>query len=94
MTRSSGWWWPRTGKVYSSSADKTARIHTVGDGKQIRSLAGHKDWVYSVAVTPDSKLIATGSYDGEIRIWNAADGKGTVTFVAAPGYKAPTTAAK
>ena len=83
----------KDGKVYSSSADKTARIHTVGDGKQIRSLAGHKDWVYSVAVTPDSKLIATGSYDGEIRIWNAADGKGTVTFVAAPGYKAPQTTA-
>ena len=84
----------KDGKVYSSSADKTARVHTVGDGKQVRSLAGHKDWVYSVAVTPDSKLIATGSYDGEIRIWNAADGKGTVTFVAAPGYKAPKTAAK
>jgi len=39
--------------------------------------------------------VASGSWDGEIRIWNAEDGKGIINFVAAPGYvAAPATAAK
>jgi hypothetical protein len=27
--------------------------------------------------------------DGEIRLWNVADGKTTAHFVAAPGFKVP-----
>jgi Planctomycete cytochrome C/WD domain, G-beta repeat len=76
------------GLVYSSSADKTARLHKLADGSQVRVYSGHQDWVYSVAFHPGTKKLATGSYDGEVRIWNADDGKGLITFVAAPGYKA------
>ncbi|HUG93957.1 MAG TPA: c-type cytochrome domain-containing protein [Planctomycetaceae bacterium] len=77
------------GLVYSSSADKTARVHKLADGAQVRAFSGHQDWVYSVAFHPGTKKVASGSYDGEVRLWNADDGAGLATFIAAPGYKPP-----
>jgi len=80
------------GRVFSCSADQTAREHKL-DGSQVRVFQGHKDWVYAVAFNPATKKLATGSWEGEVRIWNAEDAKGMLEFVAAPGYKAATTAA-
>lgn len=76
----------KEGLIYSCSADKTARIHKFADGGQVFSLAGHGDWVYSVAFNGPSKRVAAGSYTGEVRLWNADDGKEVKMFVAAPGY--------
>ncbi len=80
------------GRLFSCSADQTAREHKL-DGSQVRVFTGHKDWVYAIAFNPATKKLATGSWEGEVRIWNAEDAKGMLDFVAAPGYKAPTTAA-
>ena len=83
------------GRVFSCGADKQAREHKVADGAAVRAFAGHADWIYSVAFNPATKKLATGSWDGEIRIWNAEDAKELVKFVAAPGFKpAAQTAAK
>jgi hypothetical protein len=82
----------KEGLIYSSSADKTARIHKFVDGSQVFSLGGHTDWVYSVAFNAASKRVAAGSYTGEVRIWNAEDGKEVKMLVAAPGYSPPVAA--
>jgi hypothetical protein len=80
------------GRVFSCSADQMAREHKL-DGAQVRVFQGHKDWVYAVAFNPATKKLATGSWEGEVRIWNAEDAKGMLEFVAAPGYKAAPSAA-
>jgi len=36
---------------------------------------GHTGWVAAVAVSPDGKLVVSGSEDGTLRFWDAADGK-------------------
>jgi WD40 repeat protein/predicted nucleic acid-binding Zn-ribbon protein len=83
------------GRIFSCSADRTARLHSLADGKLLKTFSGHSDWVYSLAYNEATKRLATGSFDGEVRVWNVQDGKGLVTFLAAPGYKRPvTTAAK
>jgi WD40 repeat protein len=41
-----------------------------------------------VAFHPASKRVVTGSWDGEVRVWNAEDAKGMLTFTAAPGLPA------
>lgn len=85
----------RDGRIFSCSADRKARVHSLADGKLLTLFAGHADWVYSVAYNDVTKRLATGSFDGEVRIWNVQNGKGLVTFLAAPGYKRPlATAAK
>jgi len=56
---------------------------------QLRALTGHTDWVYAVALSPDGKRVASGSWNGEVRVWQTADGKPVVAFNASPGYVAP-----
>jgi WD40 repeat protein len=36
--------------------------------------------VYSLALSPDGKLLATGDHDGQIHLWQIADGKNLLTF--------------
>jgi WD40 repeat protein len=69
------------------SADKTIRVIDPAKGSVLRTLEGHKDWVYTLVLSPDGKTLASGSWDGEVRLWNLADGKPEKTIVAAPGFK-------
>jgi WD40 repeat protein len=41
----------------------------------LRTLEGHSLNVWSVAFSPDGKLLASGSFDKKINIWNVTDGK-------------------
>jgi len=71
--------------VFSCSADKLVRQHSISDGKLIRTFTGHTDWVYSIAVDKEGKRLAAGSFDGQVRIWNIDDGELLIALVAAPG---------
>jgi WD40 repeat protein len=43
-------------------------------GGQARRLVGHTMQVYSVAFSPDSKTLASSSFDGTARLWQVPDG--------------------
>ena len=34
----------------------------------VRTLTGHSVWVYAIAISPDNQTLASGSYDGTIKI--------------------------
>ncbi len=51
------------------------RRWNVADGKLLAVIEGHKDAIYSMALSPDSKTLATGSYDQKIKLWNPETGK-------------------
>jgi WD40 repeat protein len=38
-------------------------------------LEGHKEAVHCIALSPDGKLLASGSADKSIRLWEVATGK-------------------
>jgi WD40 repeat protein len=38
------------------------------------TLTGHGDFVVSIAFSPDSAILASGGYDGTIKLWNVARG--------------------
>ena len=73
------------GRLFSGSADKLAREHKLADLAVLRTFAGHKDYVYALGYHDATQRLATGSFDGEVRIWNADDGQPIVTFQATPG---------
>jgi serine/threonine protein kinase len=50
-------------------------------GKPVSTYSGHTDWIASLAWSPDSKYIATGSNDHSVIISNALNGKFVRTYL-------------
>ena len=76
-----------TNSLYAAGSDGVIREYALGDGKLTRELKGHRDWVYSLSLSPDARFLASGSFDGEVRIWDLKDGSVRASFIAAPGWK-------
>jgi WD40 repeat protein len=75
------------GFFFATSADKTVRQLLAEDQKEVRNYGGHTDWVLSASYHDGSKRLASGGFNGEIRVWNTEDGSDVVVFLAAPGLK-------
>lgn len=75
------------GKILASgSNDKTIRLWDLQTGAAIRTITGHSSWVRSVAIGSfnssfgnenenDNKILASGSTDKTIKVWNLSTGK-------------------
>lgn len=46
----------------------------------IRTLTGHSNWVWSIAISPDGQTIASGSRDRTIKIWHLGTGRDIFTL--------------
>jgi WD40 repeat protein len=76
--------WTADGKfLISTSFDKSMKMWDANAGTLVREFKpfaekgnekGHTDQVFCAAVTKDGKVIASGSSDRKIKLWNAADG--------------------
>lgn len=40
----------------------------------VKTLKGHGEWGFLVAIGPDGKLLASGSRDGTVKLWSLPDG--------------------
>ncbi|MBI4585224.1 MAG: hypothetical protein HY717_14520 [Planctomycetes bacterium] len=74
------------GMIFSCAADRVVRQHRADDRQLVRAFTGHADWVYAMTYCAGTHRLATGSYDGEVRVWNITDGSLVTAFKAAPGY--------
>lgn len=50
------------------------RQYNVATGKQLRAYKGHTDSLYSLALSPDGKTLASGGYDQKIKLWSTDSG--------------------
>jgi len=80
---------PAEATFFASSADFKVRQFNAADQKLVREFTGPKDWILSTAYSAAAKRIAGGAFDGQVYIWNAADGTLVTSFYAAPGYEPP-----
>jgi RNA polymerase sigma factor (sigma-70 family) len=61
--------WLVSGAGYT---DTIARVWDPVTGKETGQLRGHADGIEVAAYAPDGKLVATGSQDGTVRLWDGA----------------------
>jgi len=55
--------------------DGRLRLLDVASGREIRSFAGHDDWVVCVAFASDGKVALSGGLDRSIKLWDVASGQ-------------------
>ncbi|MEB3216716.1 MAG: NB-ARC domain-containing protein [Nostocales cyanobacterium 94392] len=68
----------------SGSDDNTIKLWNP-DGECSKTLQGHDDWVYSVAFNPQVNILASGSRDRNIKIWDCRTGECLHTLVGHEG---------
>jgi WD40 repeat protein len=78
---------PKQPLLVTCGADQTVRIWNADNGSQVKELKGHTDWVYTVAISPDGNLVASGAWNGEVKVWKIADGALVKEFNGSPGLQ-------
>jgi WD40 repeat protein len=64
-------------QLLASADDDAAHVWSVRDGKKVRTVSGHSEWVLATAlcVLADGKVVlATGGKDSLARMWSLPDG--------------------
>ena len=61
--------------IASSCGDKLVRLHRSNDGGNYRNFGGAVDFLHSVDITPDEKIVIAGGHDSVLRVWNGANGQ-------------------
>ena len=59
----------------TGDADGGIRIWQVGNLQQTDQVDAHSSWVRSVSFSPDGKILASGSDDQLVKLWDFSDGK-------------------
>ncbi|OIW14558.1 hypothetical protein TanjilG_14944 [Lupinus angustifolius] len=57
--------------------ENSFQVMSLSDGRMVQSIRQHKDVVSCVAVTSDGSILATGSYDTTVMVWEVFRGKST-----------------
>ena len=76
----------------STGSTGSVRIYSTDEAKLLFELPGHSRAVFTVAFSPDGKHVATGGFEGKVRIFNAENGSLEKEFV--PVAITPAVAAK
>ena len=58
-------------KHLASASGLTIRLYDIETEKERQILEGHTDSIYSIDYSPDGSLLASGSWDGTIFIWDS-----------------------
>ncbi len=66
--------------IVSSCGDRLVRMHTATNGGNFRNFGGASGWLHCVDITPDSNLVATGTADGNVFLWNGNNGQALKTL--------------
>ena len=69
----------------SGSMDKTVRVWSLPDGRNLSVLRAHTNFVYTIAFAPDGTTLASAGEGGNIRYWSVPEGSPLHTTNAAHG---------
>ena len=72
-------------RLFAAGAEQTIFEHrSTGQRDRLRTYSGHRDAIFSLALSQDGQRLASGSFDGEIRLWDTASGELLRAFPGVP----------
>jgi WD40 repeat protein len=71
----------------SGTADQGIKLRDLKTRRELATIKGHKDQVYCINFSADSKTLATASWDGTCKLWRVPDGNLLLTFHPGLGVK-------
>ena len=74
------------GRFVLQGREKAAVLIDAKTTQEIRALVGHTDLILTATFSPDSRFVATGSFDSTTRLWDTSTGAEIKTF---NGHVAP-----
>ncbi len=73
-------------KLVTAGLSPTILIQQFSDRQRLYTLYGHRESVNALALSPDRALLASGSADGEVFIWELYSGTWIRRFTASPAW--------
>ncbi|KAL9252927.1 BEACH domain-containing protein [Drosera capensis] len=61
--------------ISSGNWDNSFEVISLSDGRVVQSIRQHKDVVTAVSVTSDGSIVATGSHDTTVMLWEVCQGR-------------------
>jgi len=77
-------WSPDAKRVAVAGAGPSVNIYDADTGLPLASCTGHTAGIYTVAFSPDSTHLATGGFDGRVRLYSTQDCRLEKSFVPVP----------
>ena len=74
----------RSRSGWSASIAPAVNVYDAETGKLAAECKGHSAGIYAVAFSPDGKQLATGGFDGMLRIYDASNCRLIRSFTPAP----------
>lgn len=66
--------------LFSVAKDKVVCAWFASNGERLGTYSGHQGAVWTVDVSPDNRLLATGAADNTIKLWNIKTGECVKTW--------------
>ena len=73
------------GKLIATGNGKSVKLWDAANGQELKTFSGHTDQIWSVAFSPDSKRLASGSHDKSVKVWDIANGEAITTLTGKDG---------
>ena len=71
------------GKLLASGLnDKTVKVWSLEEGRELYTLSGHANSVNSISFSPDRKFLVSGSGDNSAKLWHLEERRVLETFLA------------
>ena len=71
-----------TDEIVSTSGDKQVRVNNASNGGLARTIPSVPAWLHGLDVTASGEIVAAGSADGTVHVWNAINGQVLATIPA------------
>lgn len=68
--------------LVTSSTDHNLRVWEIDTGRELASLGGHNDWVWTCAFLPNGKRLVSGCKDGTLKMWEIDTAREIATWQA------------